>query len=72
MGFDAAGASPAGKPEAIATGLKGEGDARDGVACLAGLFLPTPQQAKERSLTRLDLFERVSLDPGNEPSDEPS
>src|SRR3954468_23494037 len=72
MGFDAVSAQPAGQPEAIATGLKGEGDARDWVACLGGLLLPTPQEAQQRSLVRLDLFKRVSLDPGNEPSDEPS
>src|SRR5215218_8581020 len=42
------------------------------VACLGGLLLPTPQQAQERSLIWLDLLERVSLDPGNEPRDKPS
>ena len=29
-------------------------------------------EAQQRSLIRLDLLERVSLDPGNEPSYEPS
>ena len=65
-------AQPAGQPEAITTGFKRESDARDCMACLGGLLLPTSQEAQERSLIRLDLLERVSLDPGKEPSDKPS
>src|SRR3954469_25402357 len=38
------------------------------VACLGGLLLPTPQEAQQRSLIWLDLFERVSLDPGTSPA----
>src|SRR4051794_13042882 len=72
IGLNAAGPQPARQPEAVATGLISDGDARDRASRLGGFVLPAAKQAKQRRLIGPDLLERVASDPGHDRGHEPA
>ena len=69
---DAARAQPPRQPEAIATGLVGDGDARDRPSALARLVAPALQQVQQSGLGGRELLQRLAFDPRNAPGDEPA
>src|SRR6185503_14346636 len=72
MSFDAVSPEPARQPEAVAAGLKGDGDAADLPAGLARLCAPTVEELEEGVLVRSKLFERMTRDPRNNPRHQPT
>src|SRR3954454_3015596 len=72
ISLNAAGPQPARQPEAVATGLISDGDARDGTPRLGGFVLPAAEQAKQHRLIGVDLLERVAGDPGHDRGHEPA
>src|SRR4051812_48888479 len=72
IGLNATHPQPARQPEAVATGLISDGDARDGTPRLGGFVLPAAEQAKQHRLIGVDLLERVAGDPGHDRGHEPA
>src|SRR5215213_4359033 len=72
IGLDPARPQPARQPEAVATGLISDGDARDRASRLGGFVLPAAKQAKQLHLIGVDLFQRVASDPGHDRGHEPA
>ena len=72
VGFGTMRTQPAGQPEPVATGLEGDCDARHRAASRGRLVPPTMQQPEQRRFVRLELLQRVSLDPRNDAGDEPA
>src|SRR5215212_6276272 len=72
IGLNAARPQPARQPEAVATGLISDGDARDRASRLGGFVLPAAEQAKQDGLVGVDLLERVASDPGHDRGHEPA
>src|SRR3954447_811512 len=72
IGLNATRPQPARQPEAVATGLISDGDARDGTARLGGFVLPAAEQAKPDGLIGVDLLQRVTGDPGHDRGPEPA
>jgi hypothetical protein len=70
--FDAVRPQPTGQPEAVAPCLEGDRDPADVAAGRLCLFASGMQQPQQRRLIRLKLLCRVSLDPRNNPGDEPT
>src|SRR3954467_13798853 len=60
------------QPEAVATRLISDGDARDGTPRLGGFVLPAAEQAKQHRLIGIDLLEWVAGDPGHDRGHEPA
>jgi hypothetical protein len=72
IGFDATRPQRTCQPEAVATGVEGDSDAHDRAPFLGRLILPALQQPQQRCLVWLELLQRVSLDPGDDPGNEPT
>src|SRR4051812_26927497 len=72
IGLNATRPQPARQPEAVATGLISDGDARDDTPRLGSFVLPAAKQAKQRRLIGIDLVERVASDPGHDRGHEPA
>src|SRR5215204_2706333 len=72
MSLDAVRSEPARQPEAIAAGLKGDGNACDLPAGLARLCAPTVEELEESVLVRSELFERMTRDPRHYPCHQPT
>src|SRR3954464_4923662 len=72
IGLNATRPQPARQPEAVATGLISDGDARDGTPRLGGFVLPAAEQAKQLRLIGVDLLQRVAGDPGHDRGHEPA
>src|SRR3954447_10006149 len=72
IGLNAAGPQPARQPEAVATGLISDGDARDRAPSFGRFVLPAAKQAKQRRLIGPDLLERVAADPWHDRSHKPA
>jgi hypothetical protein len=68
MSFDAVSPEPARQPEAIAASLKGDGNARDRAAGLAGLLTPAVEELEEGVLVGSEFLERMTPDPGTTPA----
>ena len=71
MGLDTACPQPAGEPEAVPTGLEGDGNAVDLVTRLLRLCAPPIEQLYEFILIGRELLERLALDARYDPSNEP-
>ena len=72
IGLNVAGPEPTCEPNAVATGLKGDSDARDRAPSFGRFVLPAAQQAQQRRLVRIDLLERVAAKPWHEGGHEPA
>jgi hypothetical protein len=68
MRFNAVRSKPAHQPEAVAAGLKGDGNAADLSAGLTRLCAPAVEELEKGVLVRSKLFERMTLDPWNHPA----
>src|SRR5215211_4706644 len=72
ISLNAARPQPARQPEAIPSGLEGNGNTLDGATRLGGFVLPAAEQAKQGRLIGVDLFQRVASDPGHDRGHEPA
>jgi hypothetical protein len=72
MGLDTACPQPAGEPEAVPTGLEGDGNAVDLVTRLLRLWAPPLEQLYEFILVGRELLERLALDARYDPSNKPA
>ena len=72
VGLDAARPQPAGQPEAVPAGFKGDREAGDGAPSPGRLVPPLPEQGEQRLLARVELLQRVAPDPGDDAGDEPA
>jgi hypothetical protein len=72
VGFDPARPQPAGQPEPVASGLEGDGDARDLAPRLGRLAPPALEQAQQRRRISRELLQRVARNPGDDAGDEPT
>ena len=70
--FDPTGAQPARQPEAVAAGLEGNDNARDGAAGLDGFVTPAMQQLEQGFLVRCELLQWIARDTGNDSANQPS
>src|SRR4051794_1258618 len=67
VGFDPARPQPAGQPEPVASGLEGDGDARDLAPRLGRLAPPALEQAQQRRRISRELLQRVARNPAKRP-----
>jgi hypothetical protein len=72
VGFDITRTQPPRQPEAVTSGLKGDGDTRDIAAGLDRFVAPPLQQPQQRLLVRNQLLQRVAFHPRNNAGDEPA
>jgi hypothetical protein len=72
VGFEAACPQPPSQPEAVTAGLEREGDPSDRPASLHRLVPPPLDQLQQCLLVRIELLQRVALDAGHNPSNEPA
>ena len=71
LGFDTARPQPPRQPEAISASLEGHDDPADRATGLGRLVAPAMQQPKQRRLRHRQLFQRLAVDAGNDPGDQP-
>jgi len=72
MGLDTAGSQPAGQPEAVPTGLEGDGNAGDLVSGLLRFRSPALEQLQKFVLVGRQLLQRLALHAGDDPGNEPA
>src|SRR5215217_2631046 len=71
-GLNAARPQPARQPEAVATGLISDGDARDGAPRPGGLVAPVFQLPQQARLVHRELFEWLALEARDDRCHEPT
>src|SRR5215212_2000295 len=72
VGLDALKPQPARQPEAVATSLEGNCNALDVAPCPDRLLTPAAEQPEQHLLVRLDLLERMAVEPGHKSRHEPA
>ncbi len=72
VGLNAPRGEPARQPEAVVSGLEGDGDTRDPVAFLLGLRPPAAQQLQQRMLIDREFLQRLTLNTRSNASDKPA
>src|SRR5215218_9447837 len=72
VGLDALKPQPARQPEAVATSLEGNCNALDVAPCPDRLLTPAAEQPEQHLLVRLNLLERMAVEPGHKSRHEPA
>src|SRR5215218_9667581 len=72
VGLDALKPQPARQPEAVATSFEGNCNALDVAPCPDRLLTPAAEQPEQHLLVRLDLLERMAVEPGHKSRHEPA